>query len=353
MRKRTCKWICVICILALSLACVGCSAWSNTSEPKTTKSSFYFDTIISVTLYGTTDASAIDECFQMADRYEKLLSNTVPTSEISQINDKAGTGEYLTVSPETLELLEAGITYGDLSHGSFDITIGKLSALWNFSEIAKNIENDGNETDASVLPSEEKIAELLSHVNYKNIEISGNRVRLNDENAMIDLGGIAKGYIADQMRTLLNEKGYTRGIINLGGNILTLGPKDDGNDYLIGIQKPFGESNETIGAVKISDASVVTSGIYERYYRVDGKLYHHILDTRNGYPCENNLLEVTIISQSSMDGDALSTTCFALGLEEGMALIESMEDTEAIFVTNDNEIHTTSGFGNSVEFVED
>lgn len=353
MRQKTCKWICVICILALSLECVGCSAQNNTSEPKATKSGFYFDTIISVTLYGTADTSAIDECFLLADQYEKLLSNTIPTSEVSQINTKAGTGEYVTVSPDTLNLLEAGISYGDLSHGTFDITIGKLSALWNFSEIAKNMENEENEADASVLPSEDEIAKLLPHVDYHSIEISGSRVRLNDENAMIDLGGIAKGYIADQMRALLNEKGYTRGIINLGGNVLTLGPKEDGSDYLIGIQKPFGESGETIGAVRVSDASVVTSGIYERYYRVEGKLYHHILDTHTGYPCENNLLEVTIISPSSMEGDALSTTCFALGLEEGMALIEATDNTEAIFVTQGNEIHTTSGFGSTVEFVEE
>ena len=158
--------------------------------------------------------------------------------------------------------------------------------------------------DASVVPSDAQIQSELSHVNYRNIQINGNDVMLTDSNAKLDLGGIAKGFIADKMKAYLQSKKITSGIINLGGNVLTVGEKSDGSDYTVGIQKPFDESGEPICTVKIKDKSVVTSGIYERYYRVDGKLYHHILDTTTGYPVKNNLYSVTIISDSSCDGDA-------------------------------------------------
>lgn len=322
----------------------GCQA----EEQKVSKTGFYFDTVINVTLYGTSDESYIDECFSLADRYEHLLSNTIEDSEISKIN--AAKGSYVTVSDETLTLIEAGISYGDLSNGKFDITIGGLSDLWNISSIAENAKSEDNEVDASVLPSKDEIAEALSHVSYKNIEIKGNDVRLLDSQAKLDLGGIAKGYIADQMKAYLQKEGISQGIINLGGNVLTLGKKENGDTYSIGVQKPFAESGTSLGIVKVPDASVVSSGIYERYYRVNGKLYHHLLSTKNGYPIENNLYQVTIISPSSMDGDALSTTCFALGLTDGMQLIEDTDDVEAIFVTDDGEIHYSSGIGKSVQF---
>ena len=222
--------------------------------------------------------------------------------------------------------------------------------MWNISSIAENAKSEDNEVDASVLPSKDEITEALSHVSYKNIEIKGNDVRLLDSQAKLDLGGIAKGYIADQMKAYLQKEGISQGIINLGGNVLTLGEKENGDTYSIGVQKPFAESGTSLGIVKVLDASVVSSGIYERYYRVNGKLYHHLLSTENGYPIENNLYQVTIISESSMDGDALSTTCFALGLNNGMKLIEQIKDTEAIFVTDDGKTHCTSGIGDMVQF---
>lgn len=235
----------------------GCQA----EEQKVSKTGFYFDTVINVTLYGTSDESYIDECFSLADRYEHLLSNTIEDSEISKIN--AAKGSYVTVSDETLTLIKAGISYGDLSNGKFDITIGGLSDLWNISFIAENAKSEDNEVDASVLPSKDEIAEALSHVNYKNIEIKGNDVRILDPQAKLDLGGIAKGYIADQMKAYLQKEGISEGIINLGGNVLTLGKKENGDTYSIGVQKPFAESGTSLGIVKVPDASVVSSGIYE------------------------------------------------------------------------------------------
>ena len=145
------------------------------------------------------------------------------------------------------------------------------------------------------------------------------------------------------MKEYLINEGISSGFINLGGNVLTLGKKNDGSNYTIGIQKPFDETGNAITTVEVDDKSVVTSGIYERYYRINGKIYHHLLDVSTGYPYDNGLYSVTIISESSMDGDALSTICFALGLDKGMELIESMDDTEAIFITDNYEVVSSSG----------
>lgn len=318
---------------------------SGCSYPNATvsKSNFYFDTIVTITLYGTTNESYIDDCFSLAQKYENLLSATKSESEISQINKNAGS--YVTVSDETLSLIQTGITYGELSNGLFDITIGKLSELWNISEISKNTDNFEKNIDESVLPSDLEIKNALSHVDYQKIQIDGNRVMLTDPESKLDLGGIAKGYIADRMKDFLIEQDITSAIINLGGNIQTIGAHLDDTPYTIGIQKPFDKTGTTIASLKIKDQSVVSSGIYERYYRIDDTIYHHILDTTTGYPYKNDLYEVTIICDNSVDGDALSTTCFALGLEKGMDLIESTENTEAVFITNDFAIHTTSGIG--------
>lgn len=141
-------------------------------------------------------------------------------------------------------------------------------------------------------------------------------------------------------------------MINLGGNVLTLGDKPDGSNYNIGIQKPFSDDGTAIASVEVSDETVVSSGVYERYFYVGDNFYHHILNPKTGYPYDNNLLGVTIICPKSVDGDGLSTTCFALGLEDGMKLIESLDDTEAIFITDDYELHTTSGIGSNIPFHE-
>lgn len=300
------------------------------------RTGFYFDTVITITLYGEENASYLDDCMTIADRYEKLFSATLPESDVSRIN--ASAGSPVTVDEETVALIKKGLEYCELSDGAFDITVGRLSSLWHFSD------NEGD------VPSEADIAAALATVDYHAVQIDGTQVTLTNPDAAIDLGGIAKGYIADRMKEYLTEQGVTSGLINLGGNVLTLGEKSDHSPYTIGIQKPFAEDNSAYATLKITDKSVVSSGVYERNFTVDGVLYHHILDTSTGYPVENNLLGVTIISSESVDGDGLSTVCFSLGLEEGMALIESLPDVEAVFITEDMEAHTSSGIGTDIPF---
>lgn len=293
-----------------------------------TMSGMYFDTIVQIEAWGATD-DIMEHCKELCEYYEGLFSATIDTSEVSEINQAEG--KPVTVSPETAELISKGIEYGRLSNGRFDVTIAPASSLWNFTD---NTEN--------TIPDPEKLDEAVSHIDYSCIQIEGNTVTLTDPEARIDLGGIAKGYIADRLKEYLISEGIEHALIDLGGNMLTLGGRYDGSAFRIGIQRPFAETGTVMAAVSVRDKSVVSSGDYERYFEKDGVVYHHILDPDTGYPVQNDLDQVTIISDESVDGDALSTTCFTLGLEDGMKLIRSLDGVEAVFVTKDGKLHTSS-----------
>lgn len=326
------------CSLILSVLILALSSCTDTSVEPVTKTGFYFDTVISITLYGQEKTSYIDKCFDLAETYESYFSTTIETSDVAQINSHIG--EPVTVHEETVELIRKGMDYYETSNGKFDITIGKLTSLWDFSGGENNV------------PSSAEIESYLPSVDASGIVIDKNTVMLTRPDSAIDLGGIAKGYIADRMKEYLNSQGITSGTINLGGNVLVLGPKEyqDKKTYTIGIQEPFAQDGTSIAAVTITDESVVTSGIYQRYFEKDGVLYHHILDPDTGYPCENDLASVTIINHSSVDGDALSTVCFMMGLEKGMDYVESLDDTEAIFITRDGDVYYTTGIGTKIPF---
>lgn len=307
-------------LLLLCLILSGCSDSKSTIE----KTGFLLDTVITITLYGTEDEFILDNSFAICEKYEQLLSTTIPTSDIAQINDAGG--QPVKVSEDTSYLIKKALYYSELSNGTFDITIAPLSSLWDFK-------------DKKTIPAPDAIEKNLPLVDYRTVQVEGDIVTLKNPKAAIDLGGIAKGYIADQIKEYLLSEGISSALINLGGNVLTVGEKADGSAWNIGIQKPFDEQNTAITSVQLSDESVVTSGVYERFFEKNGKLYHHILNPATGYPFDNGLYGVTIISKSSMDGDALSTSCFALGLTEGMKLIQSLPDIEAIFITDDLKLH--------------
>ena len=301
------------------------------------RSAFYFNTFINIKLYDTDDETILDDCMKLADRCEKLFSATLEGSDIWNINHAGG--EAVTVDAETAALLQKAISYAEMTDGAFDPTIGIVSTQWNFTD-----------EPLGPVPEETDIAQALTHIDYRFVELVGNTVRLTDPEAQLDLGAIAKGYIADRFKDLLMERGVESAIINLGGNVLTIGKKPDGSSFRIGVQKPFDTRNETIAIVEVDNLSMVSSGNYERYFIVEDKLYHHILDPATGYPVENGLLGVTILSDSSVQGDALSTICFIAGLEDGMRLIEETENVEALFITGDRanpdayELHYSSGF---------
>lgn len=307
------------------------------------KNGFYFNTIIAIQLNDSQDESLIDTCFDMANTYEHYFSRTLEGSDIYNINH--ANGAPVEVHDETAELIRYGIAFGDLSGGVFDISIGALTDLWDIPN------NNGT------IPAQTQIDAALATVDYRQITVDGNTVTLGNPDAALDLGGIAKGYVADRMREYLNANGACEGFINLGGNVLTLGQKANDEPYHIGIRKPFGEDGETITAVDVTDRSIVTSGRYERYFEKDGHIYHHILDPKNGYPYDNGLNGVTILSDSSMAGDALSTICFALGQEKGTEFLSSMPSNDflnpilaaettlqAIFIDENNEMTTVDAY---------
>ncbi len=315
----------ILCVIFMT----ACTPTDNSSSSTPISGTdFYFDTVITISVYDSEDYSILDSCFDLCSKYESLFSRTIPESDISKINNSKS---QVKVSDETIDIINQSIEYSSLTQGKFDITIAPLMDLWGFN------------TDNSKVPDESGILETLEFVDYKNILINDNFITLTNEHASIDLGGIAKGYIADRLKEHLLSLGVNSALINLGGNIFMVGEKPDGSSFNIGIQKPFADTNESILYIQGKDLSVVSSGIYERNFYENDILYHHILDTDTGYPGTNKLLSVTIISKNSTVGDALSTGCFALGLEKGMALIEDLEQIEAVFIDENYDIYYSSG----------
>lgn len=317
----------VVLFLLFGICCL--SADMKKDEP-VSRTGFYFDTVITITLYDGGSEEILDGCFTLAKTYENRFSKTIEGSDIWNINH--ADGQAVTVHEDTIELIRAALSYAEASGGRIDPSIGAVSALWDFSQEA-----------SAVIPSLEELQEALQHVDYHRITVTDTSVRLSDSKASLDLGFIAKGYIADRMKEYLVSRQVDSAIINLGGNVLTIGSKPDGTPFMIGVKQPFSSSGEPALALPVTDCSVVSSGSYERCFVKDGKLYHHILDTSTGYPVQTDLSSVTILSSSSMDGDALSTTCFILGYAKARSFIDSLENTEAVFILSDGSIQYSGG----------
>lgn len=317
----------LFCLILASL-CLFPLTGCQKNAVETTRTGFYLNTVVSITLYDRSGEDPLfDEAMSLIGEYDSLLSKTAEGSDIYRINHAKGSP--VEVDARTAELLSIALSYASLSDGLVDPTIGTLSDLWSFGD-----------TNEGIVPSREDIEEALSHIDYTKVKLSGNTVTLLDPKARLDLGFIAKGYIADKLKEFLTKNGVENGIINLGGNVLTIGTKPDGSDYHIGVQKPFAETGTALTTLTVRDRSLVSSGNYERYFEKDGTLYHHILSTRDGYPVNSGLNGVTIISENSVDGDALSTLCFILGYEKGRKLIDSLPDTEAVFISDADELIT-------------
>ena len=296
-------------MLILLLLC-GC----NSGETENSETRFLLDTVCTVTADCGDDI--INGAFSLCEDLERTLSKNVKDSDVYRLNNTEG---FVSVSPDTLKTVERALYYSELSGGKFDITIAPVSALWDF----KN----------QVVPDRNEIAEALKSVDYHSVKIKKSEISLNGK--QIDLGGIAKGYIADKATEYLKENGVKKALINFGGNICMIG------QYNIGIKRPFDDS--VIASIEIKDKCAVTSGIYERYIEKDGKTYHHILDPKTGYGVENELAAVTVIGEKALDCDALSTVCMLLGAEDGLEIINRTSDTEAVFIDRDGGITLSSG----------
>lgn len=335
--------------LFLVFSAMGCSTTrtgsSGTEEDYIRSTDFKLNTVVTITIYDSNDETLLSECMKLCDKYEKIFSRTRTDSELYQLNHRKispaeGTTDTYIVSQELAELLSIGLDYSQKSDGAFDIAIAPLTELWDFT------------SESPSVPEDAEIQDALAFCGIQGVSVDGQKVTLESADTAFDLGGIAKGYIADRIKEYLCSQGVKSATINLGGNVVCIGTKPDGAPFKIGVQKPFADRNETAAVMEITDKSVVSSGIYERFFEEDGILYHHILNPQNGYPYDNDLISVTIISDRSVDGDALSTTCFALGYEQGIDFIQAIPDVQAIFITDDYELHYTKNFEQNIKLVD-
>ena len=318
----------MFCMIAVLLQ-TGCGREKEVSD-----TGFYLDTSCTITIYDIEKdrgEKLIKRSFSLCRKYEDLMSKTVKGSDIYRINHAEG--EPVEVSSATLRVIKEGIKMGQVSDGRFDITVGRLTDLWDF------------DSDDPSVPDQPDIDAALKTIDYKQISIKGNKVSLEDPEAEIDLGGIAKGYIADRITGMLTDAGVKQAIINLGGNVAAIGEKSAGTPWKIGVETPYSNRTKIEGYVEAADQTVVTSGIYERYFKVKGKKYHHILDPDTGYPVENDVLAVTVTGKagSSMKCDGYSTVCLLLGTDRGRKLIEKTPGLEAMFIDKDKDISKTKG----------
>ena len=350
------KWIryfsliLICCILFLGCSKADTSAKNNdgdNTEEYITKTDFLLNTVITINLYDKQEESILDGCFTLIQSYEQIFSRTLERSELYLLNHGlapivAQSDDSITysISEDLSDLIRSAIQYSELSGGAFDLSVAPITSLWEF------------QTDSPVLPDTDELTQALSFVDYHNIQLKGKEITFAKPGIGIDLGAIAKGYIADQVKTYLIENGVKSALINLGGNVLCVREKPNQEPFLVGIQKPYADRNETVAVMKIKDLSVVSSGVYERFFKLNGQTYHHLLNPKTGYPYDNGLISVTILSKKSVDGDGLSTSCFALGLEQGLELIESLPDTYAVFITEDYELHYSKGFHSAVSLAE-
>ncbi len=330
MNKRR-KWFICTGLLCLALMLWGCGKRTET-EPVTAEF-FAMDTYMTMTAYGSQAAEALDEAEKKIHQLDDLLSTGNPDSEISVLNrDKK-----LAVSDETYELIRrAGEYYADTG-GVFDISVYPIMRAWGFT--------DGNYR----VPSGEELKSLLTHVHGDKIlcEDQGNQVTLEDPEMEIDLGGIAKGYTSDLVMDILREHGVEHALINLGGNVRTLGDKPDGSDWSIGIADPS-DNEAYVGGVRMRDKAAITSGGYQRYFEQDGKTYIHIIDLSSGYPADSGLKSVTIIAEDGTMADALSTSLFIMGPEKAADYWRENADLfDVIFVDEDGTVLVTEGLEDS------
>lgn len=325
----------MIILLTLIIILGGCIKKQeiNSKEPLS-RTEFLMDTVMTVKIYDNQSEKTLDKVFSRLKEIEDRMSATIETSDVNKINENAGI-KPITVNSDTYFVIKEAKNYAELSNGAYDPTIGPLVDLWDIKSGEKERES---------IPTLEEIEEKKALINYKDLELlDNNQVFLNRKNMKINLGGIVKGYAADEVRKILTENKVNAAIIDLGGNVFAHGIKADGSNWKIGVQNPLEYTGGYLGILQLKNKSIVTSGNYERFFIYNENRYHHILDAKTGYPSENELMGVTIVSDRSIDGDALSTTLFVLGLDGGMELISTIEGAEAVFITKDKSIYMTPG----------
>ena len=309
-------------------------------EPEMNTCTFlHFNTVNSVS--ADVDDAALNAVEALCAKYEQLFNRFNPASQLYALNHARG--EWARVDAELAQLLRAALGYCERTGGLFDITMGGVCSLWDFHR--------------GVVPQPAALAAARAHVNWRVVEVrDGGSVgdacfaRITDSDAWVDLGGIAKGFIADGIVRLLRERGATRGIVNLGGNVVCLGEKQEGQPWQVGLRKPVPAwecaPEESFAVVSVRDKSVVTSGVYERWFMRDGRFFHHILDPATGSPAQTDVLSATVISDASIDGDGYTTALVIMGIDRALDFVESLPGVDAVLLASDGTVYATSGVRN-------
>ena len=304
---------------------------------------FVFNTDVHLIAYTQTgeEPRADEALLACRDRcwfFERTLSRTRPDSDIARAHAQAP--DPVPVAAETAELVELAQGYCARSQGRFDVTMGTVTQLWNFH--------------TGTVPSARALAEKLPHVGWRHVHVdrAASSLAIDDPETVLDLGGVAKGYIADDLARILRARGQERFVLNLGGNVLVGGgqpanpaahpPRRAGAPWRIGVVNPFDPAHHRV-LVDIANGSVVTSGAFERSFARGGRVYHHILDVRTGMPAQTDVASATIVAKRSLDCDGYSTTAFMLGTEAALDFVEQIPQVEAVIITQGDDVRYTSG----------
>jgi len=330
----------IICI-SIILICISCTSSKNKYYEKT---NIVMDTAVTLNAYGENSKEAVEESFKKLDEINEMASANISTSDVFKINDASGKS-YVKVHPEIFKMIKTSLEYSKLSDGAFDITLGPIINLWGIG------------TENERLPSDEEIKGKLPLVGYDKISVNENdsSIMLQKEGMAIDLGGVAKGFAADEVLKIYKKYKIENGLINLGSSsIYAIGKNKEKNDWAVGIKHPRNEDpNEYMGVIKLSNESLSTSGDYERCFIKDNKRYHHIIDPKTGYPADNGVMSDTIVIDGALEdngmlADILTTTVFTLGPDKGLKLINSMSKISCEITTADYKVYTSEGFKDRV-----
>lgn len=312
---------------------VGCGMDKPTSQPMS-QTTFKLGTVVSITIYDSEDEAVFETLFERMQLIEDKMSRTISTSEVSRINDYSqnhNLEDILEIDPEVYEVIRTAVEFGEMSDGRFDITLAPVVALWGIG------------TEQEGIPDRDLIEKALLTVGPdKLMVLENNRIALA-KGTTIDLGGIAKGYAADEIEHALKDMGINKAIINLGGNVKVMGKKEENMPFKIGIQDPLAERNDYLGILSAEDKTIVTSGDYEKYFEVDGMRYHHIFDPTTGYPYNTDVASVTVIGDKSIIADVMSTILYLMDVDEGLELVNSIEGIDCIYITRDQSVYLSNG----------
>ena len=310
---------------------------ASCSQNESSRVELALGTVCSVTLFEDGKNGIYDEIFNRIREIENLMSVNIAASDISRINENAGIAPVI-VHEDTFKVIKRALFFAGVSGGAFDPTVGPLVNLWGISG------------DNPCVPSQNEINKTLPLINWRFVVLDDDEqsVFLIHRGMALDLGAIAKGFAADEAAKIIKREKITRAKIDLGGNIIMLGERKDKRPWRVGIQNPGESRGSIIGVLQVPEKTIVTSGVYERYFEENGVHYHHLFSPSDGYPAQNGLLSVTVITDISMDADALSTAVFVLGYDKGYSLLKSFPGTQAIFVFEDKSVRITDGMDFSI-----